>query len=123
MLGLVSKLVPYGRLIKYGLIVAVIAGIGLYVWHLRSANATLRAKNATQAVTISSLQAANKQNVAALAQIKSQYALAEGALQTEMAAHAATQSSGQHVREAVRTAHGGGAAAPPAIQAALGPIR
>lgn len=44
MLGLLSKVVPYGNLLKYGAIALVIAAGGAYVWHL---HARVTAQHAT----------------------------------------------------------------------------
>lgn len=122
-LGLLSKIVPYGRMIGIGVGVLALAGFGLYIWHLRAANALLSARNAAQKQAITTLQETNKQNVSALVAIKAQYALAEGALQAEMTARANDNAAGVRARARVRSSHGSGDIAAPAIQAALGAIR
>lgn len=86
MLGLISKLVPYGRLIKYGLLAAAVIGAGFYVWHLRS---TVSSQHAT----ISGLQG-DLAKVSAIAQANAKAAQeAQAQAQRDQAALAAVSAS------------------------------
>lgn len=84
MLALLTKFLPLSSLLKYGLIAAVLAGAGFYVWHLRS---TVTAQHATIAglkTDVAKIAATSARNAAAAKQAATQASAAEAALQVFM---------------------------------------
>lgn len=92
MFGL-TKLLPFGSLLKYGLIVAVVGGAALYVWHLHATTVAQSAVIKKEQTQIAQLVAVNKQSAVAATNAMAQAKKAQTALSTFLAQSVATSGS------------------------------
>ncbi len=116
-MGILTSLMPVGSWLKLGLCAlagALVIGVGLYIWRLRSDNASLTHQVSQVQARLGSALASNKQNLAELAALAAQNQLDQAQIAARDAAQVQSAGDGATILQSIATApaRSNGAAAP-----------
>lgn len=117
-MGILTSLMPVGSWLKLGLCAiaaAVVIGVGLYIWRLRSENSTLTANVAQGRAALGSALARNRQNLAELATLAAQNQIDEAQIAARDAAQVQSAGDGATILQSIATA-------PAASNGAVAPV-